>query len=152
MLLSLACSLPQEEKAFAVVDYSELEKLIHQEDDQLYVINFWATWCVPCVEELPEFMEVNHEYGSKIKMILVSLDEASKLETAVKSMKEKLGLDTDIYLLDDIPNMNHWIEAVDANWSGAIPATLLVRNGEHIAFEEDKLSKDDLIQLIEQNL
>jgi thiol-disulfide isomerase/thioredoxin len=44
------------------VNFDELSQIINKNDDVLYVVNFWATWCSPCVEELPEFMEINREF------------------------------------------------------------------------------------------
>ena len=68
-----------------MISYSTTSK---QMDGKLYVVNFWATWCRPCMEELPDFLEVNEAYtvNDQYQMILVSLDKSSALQTEVKSV------------------------------------------------------------------
>ena len=134
------------------VQYEELKAVFEQNDDVLYVVNFWATWCGPCVEELPEFMEVNAEYANdpKFKMILVSLDNVKELEKTVKPFIAKHNIATDVYLLDDNKRMNMWIPAFDPAWTGAIPATVFYKNGKKLHFEENQLSKTALKNLITQ--
>ncbi len=134
------------------VQYEELKAMLEQNDDVLYVVNFWATWCGPCVEELPEFMEVNAEYAKdpKFKMILVSLDNVKELEKTVQPFIAKHNIATDVYLLDDNKRMNVWIPAFDAAWSGSIPATAFYKNGKKLHFEENQLSKTALKNLITQ--
>ncbi len=139
---------------FKIVNFDQLQSILKKDDNTLYVVNFWATWCKPCVAELPEFIEVNNMYKSKpgYKMILVSMDMADNFNTGVKSFLAKNKIDTDVYLLDDNKRMNEWIPAVDKNWSGAIPATVFYRNGKKLDFIENKLQKDQLIQLISKHL
>jgi len=136
------------------VNFDELSQIINKNDDVLYVVNFWATWCSPCVEELPEFMEINREFykTGNFKMILVSLDKASELETVVKPFIENKKIDVDVYLLDDNKRMNYWIPSIDAGWTGAIPATVFIRNGQKLHFEENKLDKNELKQIVQMNL
>jgi len=133
-----------------VINFEKYESLVKKNDNKLYVVNFWATWCKPCVMELPDFMEVNTEYRSNpnFKMILVSLDLAKEVETEVRPFLKKNKMEVDTYLLDDNKRMNQWIPAIDKNWSGAIPATVFYRNGVKLEFKESKLQKNDLIQLI----
>ncbi len=137
-----------------VVKYEELEKIINQQDNQLYVVNFWATWCKPCIEELPDFMIVNEKYKNQgnFKMILVSLDRAKDFETVMKPFLLKNKITTDVYLLDDNKRMNTWIPAFDNGWSGAIPATFLYKNGKKIAFKEQSVSQEELEQLVQKHL
>jgi len=137
-----------------IVRFADLEAVMKKNDDKLYVVNFWATWCRPCVLELPEFMEVNDAYRNnpRFKMILVSLDMAKEAETTVRPFLEKRKMDVDVYLLDDNKHMNEWIPAIDKNWSGAIPATVFYRNGEKVEFIENKMQKSELEQLIKKYL
>jgi len=137
-----------------IVRFADLEVVMKKNDDKLYVVNFWATWCRPCVLELPEFMEVNDAYRNqpRFKMILVSLDMAKEAETTVRAFLEKRKMDVGVYLLDDNKHMNEWIPAIDQNWSGAIPATVFYRNGEKVEFIENKMQKSELEQLIKKYL
>jgi hypothetical protein len=104
--------------------------------------------------ELPDFMEVNKVYrkNPNFKMILVSLDLAKEVETEVRPFLVKNKMDVDTYLLDDNKRMNQWIPAVDKNWSGAIPATVLFRNGIKLEFKESKIGKSELIKIIDKYL
>ena len=137
-----------------VVNFTKLETIINKKDNKLYVINFWATWCSPCVMELPDFMEVNKIYHNnpKFKMILVSLDLAKEAETIVQPFLVKNKMNVEVYLLDDNKRMNQWIPAIDSKWSGAIPATVFYRNGIKLDFKESKMGKSELIEIINKNL
>lgn len=104
-------------------------------DDKIYVLNFWATWCKPCIVELPAFEELNAKYkGENVEVVLVSLDFPQKLESAVVPFVIKKGLKSKVVLLDD-DDSNRWIPLVDSTWSGAIPVTLMVKNGERKFYE-----------------
>lgn len=153
ILVIMACA-NKPAPVIKTVNFDELSQIINKNDDVLYVVNFWATWCSPCVEELPEFMEVNREFykNGNFKMILVSLDKASELETVVKPFIENKKVDIDVYLLDDNKRMNYWIPTIDAGWTGAIPATVFIRNGQKLHFEENKLDKNELKQIVQINL
>lgn len=144
----------QQEPAFEAVNYETFETIFDKKDDVLYVVNFWATWCKPCVEELPHFMEVKEEMAGEknFKMVLVSLDMSSDLDTKVKDFMTKNQYKVDLYLLDDVKNMNTWIPKVDPSWSGAIPATVFYKNGSPVYFKEGQLSKQELQQLIKKHI
>lgn len=135
-------------------DYNELFSMFTKEDDQLYVINYWATWCQPCVEELPHFMEVNEEFSTheNFKMILVSLDKADELESDVLPFVQKNNITTDVYILSDNKRMTQWIPLVNEKWSGAIPATALYKNGQQVEFTEGQLTKEELKALINKHI
>lgn len=153
MLCALITSCTPAKKAepqVKIVHYEELKSILEQQDDRLYVVNFWATWCKPCIEELPGFMAVNEKYKDQknFKMILVSLDKAKDFETVMKPFLQTHHIDTDVYLLDDNKRMNMWIPAFDVSWSGAIPATFLYKNGQKLDFKEESLSQQVLEQWI----
>ena len=135
-------------------DYNELFSLFTKDDNTLYVVNYWATWCKPCVEELPHFMEVNQEFSSheNFKMILVSLDKADELESDVQPFVQKNNITTDVYILSDNKRMTQWIPLVNEKWSGAIPATALYKNGQQVAFTEGQLTKEELKALINKHI
>lgn len=134
------------------IKYEDYQKIINKNDDVLYVINFWATWCSPCVEELPEFMEVNQQFSSKkhFKMILISLDSKREIESELLPFLKNKNIKADVYLLDDIKRMNYWIPDIEKTWSGSIPATLIYKNGKKLFFAEKQLDQEILIQTINQ--
>jgi len=152
--MSGAVSITRVDHKVTVVNFDKLESIIKKKDNKLYVVNFWATWCRPCVMELPEFMEVNKIYQTNphFKMILVSLDIANQVELVVQPFLAKNKIDVDTYLLDDNKRMNQWIPAVDKSWGGSIPATVFYRNGIKLNFKENKMQKSELVKLISKYL
>ena len=135
-----------------VIKFEEYEKLIDKQDDVLYVVNFWATWCPPCVKELPDFMAVNEKMSSRkdFKMILVSLDNKDDWQSDVIPFASENKLNVDIYLLDELRRMNYWMPRVDASWKGSIPATVFYKNGKKLKFVEKPLHKEELETITNQ--
>lgn len=106
-------------------DFANLGPIFEKQNDTTYVINFWATWCKPCVEELPYFEQLHERFaGEKMRVILVSLDFERDLETKLPQFVEKHGLKSDVKVLLD-GNYNDWIDKVDPDWGGAIPVTIV---------------------------
>ena len=104
-----------------VVKFDALQKILNTKSDQIQVINFWATWCAPCVKELPLLEKINAQKNLNAKITLVNLDYADKLDKVNEFVVRK-NIQSDVLLLDDI-DYNSWIDKVDKSWSGAIPAT-----------------------------
>lgn len=128
-----------------------LKTYLNQSDDTTYVLNFWATWCKPCVEEMPDFLKLNREMqDERFKMVLISLDFPSQVESRLIPYIEENNIDTEVVLLDD-PKSNAWIPMVNENWSGAIPGTLIY-NQNNREFYEKKLHYKELKTIVEQHL
>lgn len=124
------------EKNIPVMNFKSFESLLHQQNDTTYVINFWATWCKPCVEELPVFEMLNKKYASqKIKVLLVSLDLPENIQSSLLPFTKKNHIQSKIILLDD-PDFNSWIEKVSPTWSGAIPATIIYNREKRKFYEQ----------------
>ncbi len=135
-------------------DFNSFEPYLHQNDDTTYVINFWATWCLPCVKELPYFEQLNEKYKNQnVKVILVSLDLPKKVESNLIPFIKKKNLKSDIIHLND-PDANTWIEKVDKSWAGSIPATVIY-NKKGRVFAEDSYSslkelEEELLTIIKK--
>ena len=88
ILLCFACNTNDELKVY---NYDGIAPLINKTDDKVHVVNFWATWCAPCVKELPYFEKINKVYKAKgVELLLVSLDFPRKYETKLKPfLKER---------------------------------------------------------------
>ncbi|WP_165933483.1 TlpA disulfide reductase family protein [Arundinibacter roseus] len=110
----------------AEVKWNALQNILSSSSDTTYVLNFWATWCRPCVAELPHFEAVNRHYASqKVKVVLVSMDFVKDMEDRVIPFVERMKLTNPVWLLNE-PDANSWIERVDSTWTGALPATLII--------------------------
>ena len=136
-----------------VVSLEQLQaKTIQQNNDSLYVVNFWATWCRPCVGELPYFEKAGQNFADKkVKILLVSLDFLSQKEK-VDQFVEKNKIQNSVYLLQ-AGDANIWINKVDTSWSGEIPATVIYKNGKKVFFREGDFStQQELDSLIQTNL
>lgn len=113
-----------------VVKFSALQKMMTQKSDTILVVNFWATWCGPCVAELPYFEALNAQYAQhKVKVLLVNLDFVSELKKKVVPFIAKRRIHSTVVLLDE-PNYNSWIDKIDADWSGAIPFTVIINTAK----------------------
>ena len=105
------------------------------------VVNFWATWCKPCVQELPAFDSLQKE-RPEIKVLLVCIDFKEDLNTKVDPFLNKHGIQCETVLLDEV-NGNDFINKIAKEWTGAIPGTLFV-NGKKKFFIEKKMGLKEL--------
>jgi thiol-disulfide isomerase/thioredoxin len=97
-------------------------------NDTIYIINFWSTYCQPCIEEIPYLQRISKQYASqKVKLVLVSLDVASFYPKKLKSFVSKRKFTAQVVWLNET-NADIFCPAIDAKWSGAIPATIIVNN------------------------
>ena len=132
-----------------IVDFNNLYSKIDLSKNTTYVINFWATWCSPCVKELPYFESVNREYSEKnVKVILVSLDFPSQIESKLMPYLKKNKIKSNVILLDD-SKMNKWVPRVSEKWDGGIPATLIV-NSSNYNFYPNPFEKEELVSEIQK--
>lgn len=131
-----------------VYDFNGFKSFLNKANDTTYVVNFWATWCAPCVKELPNFEKLNKKYSDKkVKVILVSLDFPHLYESKLKPFIVENHLKSKVIALDDV-NMNSWIPQINKDWSGSIPATIIYKNNTSKFFEQsftfDVLEKETL--------
>lgn len=119
-----------------IYDYKALHPLLSKNDGKTYVINFWATWCGPCVKELPYFEKLLAQYKNKnVEVILVSLDFPTQIETKLIPFVKKKNLQAKVVAMVDA-DQDTWIPKIHKNWSGAIPATLIYNNTDRAFFEK----------------
>lgn len=152
ILLLISYFIPAQNQPL-VYKISDLMKRIHNSSDTVYVINFWATWCKPCVQELPEFEKLNIEASHtsmKVKVLLVSLDFKENLNDKLLPFLQKNNYQTQCVLLDEVDG-NSFINKIHPNWSGAIPATYFTMgNKKQEEFLEKKLHYEDLKKILEK--
>ncbi len=126
-----------------IYDFESFKPMLTINDGKTRVINFWATWCKPCVAELPYFELINSRYpDDEVEVILVSLDLPRQVESKLIPFIKKQKIESKIVLLDD-PDANTWIPKVDKNWSGSIPATIIYK-GNTSNFYERSFTYNDL--------
>ena len=123
LIFLAACTAPEKGKV-EIIKIEGLQSLLNENNHKLHVINFWATWCKPCVKELPQFKALAEDHP-EITISLVSLDFVQDLDTKVLPFLEKKNIELRVLLIDEL-DYNLWIDMVDPSWSGAIPATLII--------------------------
>jgi len=132
-----AFNLPEIHKDRAIYTYNfeEFENaFLRAEEGKIRVINFWATWCRPCVKELPYFEELAEKH-KEIEVVLVSLDLSTQKESNLLPFVRENNLKSEVIHLDE-PDANAWIPKVDENWSGAIPATIIINKSTKMFYEQ----------------
>lgn len=144
MLCSLA---PASNNRVLPVSLDALHQQVKTNNDTLYVVNFWATWCKPCVEEMPYFIKAAGQYAQQpFKLIFVSLNSPKEL-AAVQKFTDSRNITQTVLLLTET-NANVWINRVDSTWTGSIPATAFYRNGQKLLFYEGELDASALDSLL----
>jgi thiol-disulfide isomerase/thioredoxin len=138
-----------------VVNFEQLQSYLQPQRDTLNIINFWATWCKPCVEELPYFQRLQREQPllpTVIAVTFVSLDFKRALERTVRpfAAKRELHKHGGRVLLLDAGNPNAWIDRISKDWSGAIPATLGIAPTGKTLFKEASFTYDELKAFVQQ--
>ena len=138
MLATAIIAQPRKVKA------TELAALISNADHPL-VINFWATWCMPCIEELPYFEKLAAGYKKdSVELILVSLDMKDDYPGKIERFIRERKIVSTVWWLDE-HDADYFCPLIDRKWSGSLPATLMVnpRTG-HRRFFEKQLSEKQL--------
>ena len=131
---------------------TDLEKTIAESKGPL-IINMWATWCKPCIGEIPYFIEEVKNYNASapadsISLLLVSLDFKEAFPTEIETFARQRKFTVPIAWLDET-NADYFCPKLDAKWQGAIPATLFINNKTgYRKFFEEKISHETLKQEI----
>ncbi len=151
LLLLFACAtLTIKAQQPTLIRLSELQKIIDAPLDEVKVINFWATWCAPCIKELPLFEKINQDRkDAKVTLVSMDIDLDPNPEKVYKFAARKKLL-SQVVILNE-RNPNDWIDKIDKEWSGALPATLIIntKNGKR-RFIEKELHEGELEKLIDE--
>ena len=142
----LFCICLHSQRAFAqprLVKFSAIDSLLHSTPAEPLVLNFWATWCAPCIKELPYFERLDKNF----RVVLVSLDFKREFENRLIPYVKKNNINAEVLLLDE-PDYNSWINKVDSSWSGAIPATVILSENKKLFFEKEFSSYEELLNTV----
>jgi thiol-disulfide isomerase/thioredoxin len=145
LFLSRVCSGQEAQ----IIRLSDLKKIIESRSEKIQIINFWATWCGPCVKELPLFEKLTAERRPNVVVTLVSLDlDLDPNPEKVYRFITRKNIQSQVLMLD-APDPNSWINRVDTAWSGALPATIIINQmtGER-KFIGKELQEGDLEKLL----
>jgi thiol-disulfide isomerase/thioredoxin len=117
------------------IDLAGVAKLAKNDTKKLLLVNLWATWCGPCVAELPELVTMNRMYRVRnFQLITISMDDVAKQEDALKVLKENhVSAANRILSVDD---RDKFAEALDQEWPGPVPYTLLIAPGGKIVYRK----------------
>ena len=110
--------------------FEELQTIIDSESDNVLVLNFWSTYCPPCIKEMPHFNQLASAYQNRnIRILLISLDDVSQLDARIYPFVKKHNIQQEVMVLKD-QNYTKWTEKIDESWYGALPATLIIYEGK----------------------
>jgi len=117
------------------IGVDSVKALIRNKSENLRLINIWATWCGPCVQEFPDFIVIDRMYRSRqFEFVSISADKPVKKENVLKYLKKQEASNKNFIFNDE--NIYKLIEAVDPSWQGALPYTLLVEPGGKIIYSQ----------------
>lgn len=140
ILFLIGCSSVPDEQPIMVKDVkpiqaNQISELVESfAGEKAVLVNIWATWCIPCVEEFPHIVDVQNEFRDDLQVIFISADFPEEIERINGFLKDQ-KVDWQTYIKDD--RDEPFIDAVWEKWSGAIPATVIYnKNGSNLTFFE----------------
>jgi thiol-disulfide isomerase/thioredoxin len=117
------------------IDTDGLKALITKQKDKPLLVNFWATWCIPCRDEFPDLVKIDGEFRPKnLDFVTVSLDDVGDIKTGVPKFLAEMKATMPTYLLD-VKDPEPAINAVDPKWQGDLPATFLYNEKGQLVFK-----------------
>lgn len=148
LICILLLAIPGSAQKAKMIRLAELQQLIATPTAEIKVINFWATWCVPCIKELPLIEKLQQE-RKDVKVSLISMDmDLDPDPEKVYRFVDRKKIQSEVLILNE-RDPNEWIDKIEKKWSGALPATLVIntKNGKR-KFVEKELHEGELEKLI----
>ncbi len=142
-LIFASCARQGGEKLLTPLRAEQIDSVIAARTGQKAVlVNVWATWCGPCVEEFPYLVKLADKYADQADVLFISADFPEQ-RTDVIAFLKKQGVTYQTFLKDDLDEI--FINALDTTWSGSIPVTAIYnRNGDKVFFHEGEMSFEAL--------
>ncbi len=135
--------------SYKVLDtYDDLSTLLNRHEETTLVVNFWATYCAPCVQEIPLLDSLQQKYADRqLKVVLVNLDFRHQLKQRLEPFLEKYHLSSKVVVLAD-QDADSWIPKVSSDWDGGLPFTMIVKDGKKVPHQQEFNSFDGLEQFV----
>ena len=148
-------NVPEDAPQIHLIDEAELDEVMYASSSttaRLRLINFWATWCKPCVAEMPAVIALSAQYPEQVEVVFVSLDHPKQQAKAQQLLQQK-GAQGEHYLVDP-KDQNQFINQTDPQWSGAIPFSVFVntQTAEKIHTYEAAFHKEKLFAIVDKLL
>ena len=136
---------PEKKSTVSLVTLQEVQKALEKNKGKVSIVNLWATWCPPCVAEIPHLSEFYREMDpEKVAFTAISLDDPQSAEKVVPLFQQKKKVPFDILVLKE-PDIDALGKLLNKQLSGSIPNTLVYNSqGKLVKFWEGGISKSDL--------
>ncbi|MGH2567409.1 MAG: TlpA family protein disulfide reductase [Bacteroidota bacterium] len=117
------------------IDENGFQDLVAQRNGKILFLNFWATWCQPCVEEFPDIVKLANEMSDKkVEFVAVSLDFPDEVESKILPFLQDKKVPFKVFVAD-LRDQDAFITIVNPSWAGALPATAIYDlNGQQQSF------------------
>jgi len=123
----------QEPVTLSSIDPAGVKKLASNDGRKLRLINVWATWCGPCVAELPDLIDINRMYrGRDFELVTISADDPSKKDQVARFLTERHIAATNYLFTSD--DHDALADALDKQWPGPLPHTVLIAPGGKVIY------------------
>jgi len=133
------------------IDAAGIKEIIKNKSDKLRLVNVWASWCGPCVQEFPDFVIIDRIYRSRqFEFVSICADKLSSKDNVLKFLQNKEASNKNYIFSSD--NNSELVESIDPQWSGALPYTLLVEQGGNIIYRsQGPINMIEMRKLIANN-
>ncbi len=117
------CCMPKVVRAQVVepISVAQLMEQLGQPVTKPTLLSFWATWCKPCLDEIPLLLQAARQAPDSLQVVFISVDFPSKQSSVLQTVR-KLHIPKTYHLIDA---RGDWIDRIDPQWSGAIPFSIL---------------------------
>ena len=117
--------LTNSDRTVDLIDQAGLQKLIHERRGKILLLNIWATWCLPCIEEFPDLIKLYSSQGADaLEIVGISVDDPDEAVSKVLPFLKKHAVPFKVYIAH-FDKQDDFINSMDSNWNGAVPATFI---------------------------